>query len=329
MTTAAETLTSDCVALPAAGPPDSMIRTSIDVPAPGTGEVRIEVEACGLNPVDWKVGESGVAGWTWPHVLGLDIVGCVESVGPGGDQSLLGSRVAVHHNLAKQGGLARFVVVDLRMCCNVPERLDSITAAAVPCPGLTAAQAVDRCHVRPGDRTLVIGAGGSVGTFATQLAVAAGGVVTAVAGARDAERLGGYGITTLIDYRSGPLPQIAPGPFDVVLDAVGAPGDAQPATLLAYCGRMASVSRPDLSLVAPFTTSPTVAELALGAVYSHGSDGDLRRTGARLAELLRLVTSGSLQVPPISLGGLAEAPTLLQAMADHRLAGKVVIDVSK
>ena len=319
-----DVLAAECVALMAPGPPREMRPTTIDVAPPGPGQVRLAVEACGLNPVDWKLAESGAGGWTWPHVLGLDIVGRVESVGPA-TQIVVGSRVAVHHDLTRQGGLARWATVDAHMCAVVPDDLASRVAATVPCPGLTAAQEVDRTRVQEGDRVLVIGAGGGVGGFATQLALSAGASVTAVAAAGDSTKLLGWGVDSVVDYREGPLTEIVAGPFDVVLDAVGA--DSRAATLLGYGGRLASVSRPEASEVSPFTTAPTLVEVALGAVYSHGTLADRERTGRRLGELLREVSRGRLQPPPMTIGRLAEAPALLQAMADGDQVGKVVIDL--
>lgn len=315
----------ECVALPRPGAPGQMVAEEIEVRPPGPDQVRLAVEVCGLNPVDWKLAAAGVPTWTWPHVLGLDIVGRVESVGSGAAFGV-GTRVAVHHDLGQQGGLARLATVDARMCAVVPEALSSYDAATLPCPGLTAAQEVDRTQVRAGDRVLVIGAGGAVGGYATQLALVAGGSVTAVAGLRDAARLTRWGVEQVVDYRTGSLPDIVTGPFDVVLDAVGAGRAA--ATLLGYCGRLASVARPDATAVTPFTTAPTLVEVALGAVYSHGTATDRTATGQRLGTLLDDMATEALHPPPVTVGSLADAPILLQAMADGDRVGKVVIDIT-
>lgn len=324
--TKGEPVMSDCLALKEPGPPRSLVPSQIVVPPPQSGEIRLEVQACGLNPVDWKIAASGVPDWTWPHVPGLDIVGRVESVGPDEDDAWVGKLVAVHHDLRRQGGLAQYAVVDTHMAAPVPTGLGPVTAAAVPCPGLTAAQAVERTHLSRTDRMLVIGAGGSVGTYATQLGVLAGAHVTAVAGSADVERLRQLGAAEVVDYRTGSLGDIAPGPFDVVIDAVGSDG-ATAATLLDYEGRIASVARPDLARVPPFTTAPTAVELALGAVYTFGSAADRVGTGKQLRGLLDLVADDRLQPPPIVRGGLSNAPGLFQAMADGELNGKLVISV--
>ncbi|WP_180272230.1 alcohol dehydrogenase catalytic domain-containing protein [Actinomyces ruminis] len=96
----------------------------LPVPEPGPGQVRLRVEACGLNPVDWKVARGGNPAWARPHILGLDVAGVVDALGPGvaapaedGAPALrpdlaVGDRVALHHDLRRPGGLAQYVVVD-------------------------------------------------------------------------------------------------------------------------------------------------------------------------------------------------------------------------
>lgn len=309
--------------LPAPGRPATIQIGTADVPRPGVGEVRLAVRACGLNPVDAKLAPGGVPDWSWPHIPGLDIVGVVEAVGPDIDTDWIGRRVAVHHDLRRPGGLAGAVVVTAVACAPVPDGLDDATAAALPCPGLTAEQAVRRSAVTPGDRVLVVGAAGGVGTYAVQLAAAAGAEVTAVCSAADADRVRGLGAVATIDHHQGDLVAQgrAAGPFDIVLDLVGSSRTAPTLGLLAFNGRYASVARPDLSYIAPFTLAPTVVEIALGAAYTHGRDRDRAALGARLAELL----GRDLVPPPVRVVPLAEAGAALQAILDGTARGKTVV----
>ena len=77
-------LEQSAVVLDQPGDPATMRVAQIEVPPPGPGEIRLEVLACGLNPVDWKLAKSGLPDWSWPHVLGQDIVGIITDVGPMG-----------------------------------------------------------------------------------------------------------------------------------------------------------------------------------------------------------------------------------------------------
>ncbi|CED90685.1 alcohol dehydrogenase catalytic domain-containing protein [Actinomyces succiniciruminis] len=115
------------------------------VPEPGKGQLRLRVETCSLNPVDWKVARGGNPAWTWPHVLGLDVAGTIDALGPGvttpaedGASALrpdlaVGDRVAAHHDLRRPGGLAQYVVVDARALApqgrGVDAVLDAVDAA--------------------------------------------------------------------------------------------------------------------------------------------------------------------------------------------------------
>ena len=76
------------------GTPETMVPGTIEVPSPRQGELRVQVLACGLNPVDWKTARTGLPSWSWPHVLGQDIVGIITAIGPDGDTTDLG-RLAI------------------------------------------------------------------------------------------------------------------------------------------------------------------------------------------------------------------------------------------
>ena len=294
---------------------------------PGPGELLLRVHACGLNPVDVKLAATGAPQWQWPHVLGLDIVGRVEASGDSEHAGLVGTTVAVHQDLGRQGGLAQLAVVAADMVAPVPDGADPVQAAAVPCPGLTAWQAVHRTRVGGDDRVLIIGAGGGVGTFATQLAAErldGNGAVVAVVGPRDLSRVVDLGADESFDYTAGPVDRTVGGRFDVVLDLVGV--GPSPTDMLSYGGRLASVTRPSWGTVAPFTTAPTLVELALGAVYAEGSHADRRRLAGVLGDLLGRVHAGDLQVPAITVGMPEDAPSLMRSLADGKVRGKLVID---
>lgn len=312
--------------LPSPGRPDRMALGKIRVEEPGAGEVRILVRACGLNPVDAKLALAGVPGWSWPHVAGLDVVGVIDAVGSDVARDLLQRRVAVHHDLRRQGGLAEAVVVTAAAVAAVPDDLDDGVAAALPCPGLTAHQAVRRTGIGPRDKVLVVGAGGGVGTYAVQLAARAGAEVVAVCGSTDAERIARLGASATIDHHAADVLQRGRqlGPFDVVLDLVGSPATAATMRLLSYGGRFASVARPDLDQIPPFTVAPTVVELALGAAYSNGSLRDLRALAADLSALLH----AGLQPPPLRQSDLAGAGAALQAILDGTSRGKTVVPIT-
>lgn len=329
--------TANAMLLHRPGTPETMVPGTIEVPSPRQGELRVQVLACGLNPVDWKTARTGLPSWSWPHVLGQDIVGIITAIGSDGDTTDLGRLAIVHQSLPRNGGLAQTSLVTAAATARIPTTTNVLAAATIPCAGLTAAQAVERTHVTADDQILIIGAAGAVGTFATQLVaqrLTGGssraprrGEITALVGPADLDRAVHLGADEALDYTQGPLTEVlANRRFDVILDLVGAESSRSAGLLLGYGGRLASVSRPDWG-VPPFTTAPTLVELALGAAYDTGTTADLRWMAATLVDLVELVSQGELVTPRFVVGSLDEAPNLLAAMASGESSGKPVIEV--
>lgn len=149
------------------------------------------MEACELNPVDNQVA-AGHPDWSWPHVLGLDVAGIVDTAGEGVTGVRPGQRVAFHGDLRRPGGLAEYTLAEAAVLAPVPATPCAATAAALPCAGMTAHQAiVRRLHVTSADTVLVTGGADGAGGFAVQFAARAGARVittaTDVVAHRDAD----------------------------------------------------------------------------------------------------------------------------------------------
>ncbi|WP_170870207.1 alcohol dehydrogenase catalytic domain-containing protein, partial [Pseudomonas aeruginosa] len=132
------------------------------LPTPGPGEVLVANRAIALNPVDWKIVEWGHAAWSQDHVPGVDGVGRVVATGAGCDLAL-GSRVAYHQWLGRDGSFAEYTLLDADALLALPGGLDEARAAALPCPALTAWQALEKVPGGGSRDVLVVGAGGAVG----------------------------------------------------------------------------------------------------------------------------------------------------------------------
>lgn len=140
---------------------------------PGPGEVLVANRAIALNPVDWKICEWGHTDWRHGTVPGVDGVGIVEAVGAGVDIPV-GTRVAYHQSLSRDGSFAEYCLVDAYLLMQLPATIDDTVAATVPCPALTAWQALAKIAQGASTDVLVIGAGGAVGFYLAQLAVQRG-----------------------------------------------------------------------------------------------------------------------------------------------------------
>jgi NADPH2:quinone reductase len=236
------------------GGPEVLRVGELPDPQAGPGQVRVAVHAAGINPVDGGNRVSGRwAGLRVPCVLGYDVAGIVDQVGPGVDSVRAGDRVmAMTRFRDGAGGYAELAVLDAEQVAPVPASCSLVEAAAVPLAAGTAWEVLRRLGPAAGDGAwlLVHGASGGVGTFLVQLAAAAGTKVVAVGAARSHELLRQLGATACIDYHDGPVAprtlEAAGGQVDAIADLVG--GDALQATLGAVRphGQLASIATPRL-----------------------------------------------------------------------------------
>lgn len=315
--------------LATAGGPSALRAERLPMPVVAPGHVRVRVDACGLNPVDVGLSRGGNPAWDWPHVLGLDIAGTIDEVSSGSGWQV-GMRVAFHGDLRTNGGLAEYAVADELALAPIPDGLDSASAAAIPCAGMTAYQAViSRLRVAAGDTVVVAGGNGGVAGFAIQLAARAGARVIATASSHH-DRLRSLGAHEVIDYRHPDAVariRSAAGDsgIDAVVDAVGSANATAHLPLLNYSGGIACVAgRADLSVVPAFTTAPSVHEIALGAAYSAGRAADRKSLGNVLRELLGLAAAGELDPTLTRVIGIAEVPDALESLGSRRTVGKIV-----
>ena len=198
-------------------------------PTPEAGQVLVRVAASAVNPLDIKIhaGEAPHARQSLPAILGIDLAGVVEAVGPGvtdfrpGDE-VYGMTGGVG---GLQGSLAEFAAVDARLLAPKPATLSMRDAAALPLIFITAWEGlVDRASVRSGQKVLIQGGAGGVGHIAVQLARSYGAEVFATGSARDrafVERLGATPIERETQVEAYVAEHTGGAGFDVVYDTVG------------------------------------------------------------------------------------------------------------
>lgn len=206
----------------ALGGPDVLKLVTLPVPKPGIGEVLVRVHAAGVNPVDAMNRQTGMFVGKPPFVLGWDVSGTVEAVGPGVTIHAPGDAVFGMLPFPRgHGGYAEYAAGPARAFVPKPERLDHVQAAALPLAGLTAWQAlVETAHITVGNRVLVNGAAGGVGHLAVQIAKARGAYVMAIASAANAGFVRALGADEVIAYDAADSTQTAQD-LDAVLEVVG------------------------------------------------------------------------------------------------------------
>ncbi|MFC9295526.1 NADP-dependent oxidoreductase [Streptomyces sp. NPDC057011] len=229
------------------GGPEVLTETEIERPEPGLNEILVRVHAAGVNPVDWKTRASGaLIAWGETPIVGWDVSGTVEAVGPGVTLYRAGDEVyGMPHFPRQAGGYAEYVVGPARHFARKPASLDHVQAAALPLAALTAWQAlVDTAGITAGQRVLIHAAAGGVGHLAVQIAKAHGAYVIGTASEAKHGLLRELGADELIDYRSADFAEMV-SDVDVVLDSVGGETGERSLKVLKPGGHLVTLPSPD------------------------------------------------------------------------------------
>ena len=202
------------------GPPEAMTLEEVAEPVAGRGEILIDVEAAGVNPADFKFRNGSLAAYfpkEMPFTPGMDIAGRVVAPGEGVTRFAVGDRVFGMLPLGEKGGYVERAVGLAEWFAPIPEGMDMVTAAALPCPASTAIQQIeDDLDAQPGQRVLVTGATGACGLVACYAAKRRGAHVTAGVRGKYRDKVRHADEVLILDDGSA-----AAAPFDLICDAVG------------------------------------------------------------------------------------------------------------
>jgi NADPH:quinone reductase-like Zn-dependent oxidoreductase len=230
------------------GPPDVIQVDEVEPPRPGADEVVVKVRVAGVGPWDsWIRAGRSVLEQPLPLTLGSDLSGTLVAVGADAGPLERGEEVFGVTNARFTGAYAEYAVAKGSMVARKPRKVSHRDAAAVPVVAVTAFQMLfDHARVGAGQRVLVHGAGGSVGSCAVQLARAAGAyVVGTEMSTRGAEYVASLGAQQVIDTSAVRFEEVVE-PVDAVVDAVGGDLQARSFAVLKKGGVLvSSVSRPD------------------------------------------------------------------------------------
>lgn len=206
---------------------DVLEQKEVNAPKPGQGEILIEVHACGLNPVDFKIRQGHLKELfpvTFPRILGSDISGVVKELGPDANDFQVGDQVYFSNSLDRDGGYAEFSVADQKLVAKKPRTLSFVDAASLPVVGLTSIQALrDFGGIRKGMRVLIHAGAGGVGSFAIQYAKSVGATVYSTASSEKRDYVRSLGADRIIDYRTEDFLKVCEeeGRMDIVFDTIG------------------------------------------------------------------------------------------------------------
>src|SRR5246127_5983761 len=195
----------------------------IERPKPKSDEILVYNRAVAVNPVDWKIrnGLGEMFGLQLPIVLGCEIAGTIEAVGSEVREFHVGDPVYGYVSLQRNGGYAEYTIAKPDEIAPKPESLDFDSAAAVPVGAMTSWQAIfDTANLQDGQRILITGASGGVGSMAVQLAKAKGAFVIATASGKNEEFVLSLGADEFVDYTREKFEERV-REVDIVYDTVG------------------------------------------------------------------------------------------------------------
>ena len=315
------------------GPPETLIYEEVADPVPADGQVRIAVEAAGVQLLDTTIrrGESGgpFPRPDLPMTPGREVAGRVEALGPGVDERWLGRRVVAHLGMAS-GGYAGLAVAPVGALHELPDDLEADAAVAMIGTGRTTMGILEVAQPTPDDVVLVTAAAGGIGSLLVQAAHGVGAVVAGVAGGPDkVERARKLGADVGVDYRDPAWP-------DAVREAL----EGRSVTL-ALDGVGGEIGRGALELLGPGGrivmfgwSSGKPLELSAGDLYAGGITASAavgprimqRPGGMRDLETRALAEAAAGRlVPTVTRLPLADAPRAHAALEARSTVGKVVL----
>ncbi len=314
------------------GSPEVLRLESIPKPTPAAGQILVRVRAASLNPIDWHYMrgtpylvrmDSGLGAPSDPR-FGGDFAGTVEAVGADVTHFHPGDEVFGGRN----GAFAEYVVVrEDRSVVRKPANVSFEEAAAVPVAGLTALQALrDKGQLREGQKVLINGASGGVGSFAVQIAKAWGAQVTGVCGTRAVQLVQSLGADHVIDY-SGEDFTRGSERYDLILDTVGSHTLAEYRRVLTPHGTLVLVGTNDKGAwIGPLL--PSLKALVLSPFVSQKLLPFLAEFNPKDLETLRvMLEKGEIRSVIDRRYSLAQTPEAMRYLEEGHAHGKVVLDI--
>ncbi len=298
------------------GDPEELRLEEVPRPEAGEGELLVRVLAAGINPVDWKTRRNGglmkSRGVEPPVILGWDISGVVDAVGPGAEGFAVGDEVFGLVGFPKAvGAYAEYAAVPAAQVARKPANISHEQAAALPLVALTAHQAFELAELSDGQLALIHAAAGGVGSIAVQLAKARGARVAGTAGPANQEFLRELGVDIPIDYTATDFAAVL-SDVDVVLESQG--GDVRQRSwgVLRKGGIMVSILGP----------------LPQEDAEAHGVRGVhmlVRPDGAQMQLIADLVASGAVRPVVQESYPFARAADAHRAAESGHTRGKLVL----
>lgn len=312
---------------------------AVPEPTVGAGDVLVDVAAAGLNSLDERIRMGAFKAflpYKTPLTLGHDVAGTVIRVGAGVHSFRPGDMVFARPRDHRIGTFAERIAVDQEDVALAPSSVTTVEAASLPLVSLTAWQAlVERGEVTAGQKVLIHGGAGGVGTIAIQLAKHLGAQVATTASAKNVDFVRSLGADVVIDYRSQDFAAELSG-YDFVLDSLGGENLLKSLGVLRPGGRAIGIAGPPTPAFAQEIGLNPVVRLAMGALSRkvRGMAKELgvsyeflfmRADGAQLRAIAELVDAGAIRPIVGATYPFEDAPRALESLHAGGIRGKAVL----
>jgi NADPH:quinone reductase-like Zn-dependent oxidoreductase len=299
------------------GGPERLVLEQAPRPEVKPSTVLVRVKAAGVNPWDWKMRTGAYQQFMpaqFPYTPGIELAGIIEEIGPGVSGFQKGQTVYGNGGSTN----AEYAVVPASSLAPMPRNLTFDQAASVPVGVLTAWRALfETADLQPGQRIVVQGAAGGVGSFAVQLARWKGAHVSGTSSSNNRDFVRSLGAEEVIDYQATPF-ETAVRDVDVVLDTVG--GDVQERSL--------QVLRAG-GLFVTVAGQPPLEEAEKRGVRAAGvGPSDPAHAGEVLRQITELIEAGQIQVQVTNVFPLAEAGRAHALSQQGHGRGRIVLHVA-
>ncbi len=303
-----------------------------EVPQLKRDEVLVKIEQSSVNAADRHMVRANylivrlVLGLFRPaeknRILGMDLAGTVQATGKDVEGFQVGDAVVADVRKKLGGGFGEYAVVGAVDLVKKPARVSFEQAATVPISGQAALMGVLLCEIESGDRVLVNGASGGVGSFAVQIAKAHGAHVTAMCSAEKADAVRSWGADEVVDYKKTPIKELKKNAYDAVFDAACFESPRQFAEVLKNDGRYVLVGGSFYNML---------RVKAFGRWYARGAQrfrslAQEVEVTVNIERVLDMIAEGQIQPAiqrTVSLGGV---PAAIQSLERRAVVGKIVVD---
>jgi NADPH:quinone reductase-like Zn-dependent oxidoreductase len=308
------------IAIEKYGSIEEMRFQELPIPNLGAADVLIEVHAAAVNPVDIAIRNGWLQeriSYRFPLVLGWDVAGIVKAVGDQVCHFKIGDEVYSSPALSRNGSYAEFISVDERFVAKKPINSSFLEAASVPLVGITAYRGlVELAKVQQGQKVLILGGAGGVGTFAVQLAKSLGAYVVTTTSTKNMEFVKSLGADEVLDYTVTELDGYD-GEMDIIFDTVGRKSFERSLGLVKEGGKM-------ISIASFFTEEDKIfakeRDFSLEFFFSEPS-------GEILSIISNLIEGGTVKPVIGTIFALEDAPKAHELSETKHARGKIVLQV--